>query len=255
MNLIVTCARNLESETKNEIMKILGELDDQEPEILNVSMRGILTINTASAHSLVSGNRVQIADNSLTFTCDYDNDATEHTYPRQTDPIRGKWVEVTIVDSDTFTIDIGKSSDTSTHAFVSATAGAIIKQTGTVTINVGTSSDTSTHNFVSAADNAVVTGGNYIHKFVSAVTDGVIADAGVNCEDDIRDSLNAIVQDLRNGSNSHIWDAASYYVDRTLTPVQIAQIEPAVKETLFAYEKVDDMLQYIITNTLSFIPI
>ena len=27
-------------------MKILGELDDQEPEILNVSMRGILTINT-----------------------------------------------------------------------------------------------------------------------------------------------------------------------------------------------------------------
>ena len=46
MNLIVTCARNLESETKNEIMKILGELDDQEPEILNVSMRGILTINT-----------------------------------------------------------------------------------------------------------------------------------------------------------------------------------------------------------------
>ncbi len=46
MNLIVTCARNLESETKNEIMKILGELDDHEPEILNVSMRGILTINT-----------------------------------------------------------------------------------------------------------------------------------------------------------------------------------------------------------------
>ena len=62
--------------------------------------------------------------------------------------------------------------------------------------------------------------------------------------------MNAIVQDLRNGSNSHIWDAASYYVDRTSTPVQIAQIEPAVKETLFAYEKVDDMLQYIITNTL-----
>ena len=46
MNLIVTCARNLESETKNEMMKILGELDDQEPEILNVGMRGILMVNT-----------------------------------------------------------------------------------------------------------------------------------------------------------------------------------------------------------------
>ena len=46
MNLIVTCARNLESETKNEIKKILDELGDQEPEILNVGMRGILMVDT-----------------------------------------------------------------------------------------------------------------------------------------------------------------------------------------------------------------
>ena len=46
MNLIITCARNLESETKNEIKKILDELGDQEPEILNVGMRGILMVNT-----------------------------------------------------------------------------------------------------------------------------------------------------------------------------------------------------------------
>ena len=213
---------------------------------------GILTINTASAHNLVAGNRVQIADNSLTFTCAYDGNTTNHTYPRQTDPIRGEWVEITRVDADTFTIDIGKSSDTSTHAFVSATAGAIIKQTGTVTINVGVSAqaDQYAHTFVSAAANAVVTGGNYAHTFVSAVANSVIADEGINCEDDIRDTLNAIVQDLRNGSNNHVWDAASYYVNRNVNPVQIAQIEPAVKETLFAYEKVDDMLQYVITNAL-----
>ena len=46
MNLIVTCARNHESETKNEISKILDELGDQKPEILNVGMRGILMVNT-----------------------------------------------------------------------------------------------------------------------------------------------------------------------------------------------------------------
>ena len=46
MNLLVTCARNLETETKNEIGKILGEIGDQEPEILNVGMRGILMVNT-----------------------------------------------------------------------------------------------------------------------------------------------------------------------------------------------------------------
>jgi len=46
LNLIITCARNLESETKNEIKKILDELGDQEPEILNIGMRGILMVDT-----------------------------------------------------------------------------------------------------------------------------------------------------------------------------------------------------------------
>ena len=46
MNLIITCARNLELETKNEIRKIFDGLGEQEPEILNVGMRGILIVNT-----------------------------------------------------------------------------------------------------------------------------------------------------------------------------------------------------------------
>ena len=46
MNLLVTCARNLETETKNEIGKILDEIDGQESEVLNVGMRGILMVNT-----------------------------------------------------------------------------------------------------------------------------------------------------------------------------------------------------------------
>jgi len=46
LNLIITCARSLELETKNEIKKILDELGDQEPEILNVGMRGILMVDT-----------------------------------------------------------------------------------------------------------------------------------------------------------------------------------------------------------------
>jgi len=46
LNLIITCARSLESETKNEIKKILDDLGDQEPEILNVGLRGILMVDT-----------------------------------------------------------------------------------------------------------------------------------------------------------------------------------------------------------------
>ena len=55
MNLIITCARSLESETKNEISKILDELGDQEPEILNVGMRGILMVNTIIEPSKIIG--------------------------------------------------------------------------------------------------------------------------------------------------------------------------------------------------------
>jgi len=53
LNLIITCARNLESETKYEISKILDELGDQEPEILNVGMRGILMVNTMIEQSKI----------------------------------------------------------------------------------------------------------------------------------------------------------------------------------------------------------
>ena len=47
MNLFITCARSLESETENEIRKILNESGDQKPEIYKSDMRGILFINTS----------------------------------------------------------------------------------------------------------------------------------------------------------------------------------------------------------------
>ena len=47
MNLLITCARNLESETENEISKILTESGDREPEIYKSDMRGILFVNTS----------------------------------------------------------------------------------------------------------------------------------------------------------------------------------------------------------------
>ena len=46
MNLLITCGRNLESETENEIGKILTESGDQKPEIYKSDMRGILFVNT-----------------------------------------------------------------------------------------------------------------------------------------------------------------------------------------------------------------
>jgi tRNA acetyltransferase TAN1 len=44
--LIITCARHLEPETKEEIGRILGEFGDSEPKITITSMSGILTVKT-----------------------------------------------------------------------------------------------------------------------------------------------------------------------------------------------------------------
>ena len=41
---------------------------------------------TVGSHSITTGNTVKIVANSLTFSCDLDNNATNHTYPRATDP-------------------------------------------------------------------------------------------------------------------------------------------------------------------------
>ncbi|MBI5697313.1 MAG: THUMP domain-containing protein [Thaumarchaeota archaeon] len=47
MNLIVTCARHFENETKDEIKTILDEIGDQNPEISLTEFSGILSVNTA----------------------------------------------------------------------------------------------------------------------------------------------------------------------------------------------------------------
>ena len=46
MNLIVTCARNLEGEAEEEIMDILDELGDPDVKISVSNMSGIITIQT-----------------------------------------------------------------------------------------------------------------------------------------------------------------------------------------------------------------
>ncbi|AOO10673.1 hypothetical protein RW060613_085 [Synechococcus phage S-RIM8] len=79
----------------------------------------------------------------------------------------------------------------------------------------------------------------------------VIPGGDINCEDDIRDVVQQICEDLRNGSNSHMWDAAAIYVDRTVpAAVTLNHIETEVEETIWAYNKVGDMIPYIVNNVL-----
>ena len=88
---------------------------------------GDLVIKTASAHGLSVGDLIRIDDGGITFTCATDNNTTLHAYPRSTDPASTKILTITAVTTDTFTVNVGTSSDTSTHAFHSAVTNAIKK--------------------------------------------------------------------------------------------------------------------------------
>ena len=84
----------------------------------------VLTIGT---HGLALGRRITIADNSLTFTCSQNSNATNHTYPRTTDPASGAKLEIIATTATTITVNVGPSSasDQYVHTFVSAAANAV----------------------------------------------------------------------------------------------------------------------------------
>ena len=89
-----------------------------------VPTSGVLTV-TVAGHGFTNGDFVKFTDNSITFTCDEDNNGSNHQYPRATDPASGKFLEVSNVTTNTFDVNVGVSSNTTNHSFVSAVTDAI----------------------------------------------------------------------------------------------------------------------------------
>ena len=88
---------------------------------------GILSVTTA-AHNIKDGDYVQFATGAFTFTCMEDNNATQHTYPRVTDPVSSKWLKVSNVTSTTFEVqvlDVIPSTNTTAHLFVTGSTNGI----------------------------------------------------------------------------------------------------------------------------------
>jgi hypothetical protein len=111
-----------------------------------------------------------------------------------------------------------------------------------------------THRYIDAA-NLIIANKDFVAKetvylLTQQYPSLVIPGGNVNCEDDIRDILDAIIEDMRNGSNNHMWDASALYVNRNLNPVTLNHVETEITETIWAYNKVNDILQYIINNVL-----
>ena len=94
---------------------------------------GITTI-TINNHGFANGSFIKLNQHSLRFTCDKDSNATNHDYPRISDPIYNKWIPISNSTTNTFEINVGVSRDTSAHTFVSATNNGLIKANNTIGI-------------------------------------------------------------------------------------------------------------------------
>ena len=152
---------------------------------------------TVVGHSMRTGDYVKFDDDSLTFTCAEDGNGSNHTYPRSTDPVSGKWLRIRNVTNDTFRVrvlDFWPSTNETTHVFVSATTNGLKQKKDRaydqplqivdskidrISIFVGISTDTSAHTYVSSLSNAITVGGNYTHTFLSATTGAVKHGYGV----------------------------------------------------------------------------
>jgi len=87
-----------------------------------------VSVFSIPGHGMSVGDYIKIADNSITFTCALDNNATQHSYPRPgQDPYAGQWIQITANTINTITVNVGISSDTSAHTFISAATDSILK--------------------------------------------------------------------------------------------------------------------------------
>ena len=139
---------------------------------------GVLTLTVAN-NPCANGDHVRIADNSLVMTCDMDNNATNHSYPRETDPASGKWLEVSGVSGNNFNVNVG----TTPRANYLVSAADYTPTTGDMVLTIGS------HNY-NGGSSHTVTGANY--NPTTGVMTVTVADHGFVIGDRVKFDDNSI---------------------------------------------------------------
>ena len=98
---------------------------------------GKLTLSFGSAHGLSTADTITLDNNSLTFTCSKDNNGSNHTYPRATDPIAGVTTAVTVINSTSFSLNVGKSPNIIGENEVLTIGGGVYEEVFPLTVPAG----------------------------------------------------------------------------------------------------------------------
>ena len=116
-------------------VNIRAEINElQDGEYIGVStaaynpVSGIVTVTTVAEHGLSELDYIKIRDKTLAFNCNYASGGTK-LYPRESDPISGRWIQATNVSAKSFEVQIldqVPSTNTGIHTFQYAHPNAII---------------------------------------------------------------------------------------------------------------------------------
>ena len=95
---------------------------------------------TVPYHGFYENDHILFEDDSVTFTCTLDGNVSQKSYPRSTDAVSGRWLNIWNVTRDTFDVqvlDTVPSTNTSVHTFVSAVANGLNHSSENVKLNTG----------------------------------------------------------------------------------------------------------------------
>ena len=199
-----------------------------------------LAVLSIANHDLSVGDYITIATDSLTFTCDLDGNATNHTYPRATDPAAGQYLEITAATADTITVNVGDGgSNTSVHTFVSAATDAVTF--GGNTANQLIDAQTALCSDVQSAIDTLNTivqdvfiAGN-LNGMPLEINKGSAGPGETKCRRDIGYFIDAISVDMFAGGNKHTKEFTRQYFTNATTPLSNGLVgEEAESVTAFS---------------------
>ena len=215
---------------------------------------GSLLLDIAN-HGLSIGDRIKIADNGLTFTCTQDNNVTNHTYPRPSDPASGQYLEITAAATDTITVNVGASpaGQQYPHTFVSSVAGCVNFAGNTA--NQNNAQNALCSDVQAAADTlggiatTIITAGN-LNSMPIEVNYGTGRGPGeIKCARDLGYFIDAVSVDMFIAGNRHIRSFTEQYFTNATTPLSNGLVGEEA-ESVTAFNTAIAEMKKAITNQL-----
>ena len=168
-----------------------------------------LMVVTISNHGFVNGDQVTFAANSITFSCGFGGAtgaAAEKSYPSPGDYASGRWLAVSNVTQDTFTVQVlasAPSTNVDPHTFVSAVTNGIEKAESTIYIENNVLTFTCPYNGGGTA--------SYPRPTDPIGTQGKMKDVPVEAVATTTITVNALNGTAATNTDTHTWEGLSDY--------------------------------------------